>query len=210
LPPPIARVLGGRRTAACATVAGVGAWRAASGRSLSRNRGFRVRAHHTGMAAPDTAEVGDAGGAKGRSRSGWLATWAARGGSAARCTGRPVRGRQQCTPLPGFLGSRLEHTAAVPGFGEQGREVLAFLPGGPILTPGLLAPGQLESLASWTRSFHEVAAGFGHRGPWRYPRVPGVRRRPSGADRRCRAPPDPDDAGLDPAGCRCRRCGCAT
>jgi len=31
--------------------------------------------------------------------------------------------------LLGFLGSRLERTAAVPGFGEQGREVPAFLPG---------------------------------------------------------------------------------
>jgi hypothetical protein len=33
----------------------------------------------------------------------------------------------------------------------------------------LLTPGQTGSLMCWTRSLHEVVAGFRHPGPWRYP-----------------------------------------
>jgi hypothetical protein len=35
-----------------------------------------------------------------------------------------------------------------------------------------LTPGQIDSLVSWTRGFHEMVAGFGHPGPWRYPHMP--------------------------------------
>ena len=59
------------------------------------------------------------------------------------------------------------------GFDDQGREVLTFLPGRVIHSETeLLTPGQIDSLVSWTRSFHEAVAGFGHPGPWRYPRAP--------------------------------------
>lgn len=65
-----------------------------------------------------------------------------------------------------FLASRLEHTPRVLGFDEQGREVLTFLPGRVVdIDTELLTPGQIDSLVSWTRSFHEVVGGFGHRGP---------------------------------------------
>jgi len=75
--------------------------------------------------------------------------------------------------LLGFLASCREHAPRVLGFGEQGREVLTFLPGRVVdIGTGLVTPGQIDSLASWTRRFHVVVAGFGHLGPWRYPRVP--------------------------------------
>lgn len=75
--------------------------------------------------------------------------------------------------LLGFLAPRLEHTPRVLGFDEQGREVLTFLPGRVVdIDTGLLTPGQIDSLVSWTRRFHEVVAGFDHPGPWRYPHVP--------------------------------------
>jgi hypothetical protein len=72
-----------------------------------------------------------------------------------------------------FLGPRVEHIPRVLGFDEQGREVLTFLPGRVVdVDTGLLTPGQIDSLMSWTRSFHEAVAGFSHPGPWRYPPVP--------------------------------------
>jgi Phosphotransferase enzyme family len=75
--------------------------------------------------------------------------------------------------LLNFLASRLEHTPRVLGFDEQGREVLTFLPGQVVdVDTQLLTPGQIHSLVSWTRRFHEVVAKFDHPGPWRYPRVP--------------------------------------
>lgn len=36
----------------------------------------------------------------------------------------------------------------------------------------LLTPGQIRSLVSWTRAFHEAVAGFEHPGPWRSPAEP--------------------------------------
>lgn len=32
----------------------------------------------------------------------------------------------------------------------------------------VLSPGQIVSVVSWTRSFHEAVADFTHPGPWRY------------------------------------------
>jgi Phosphotransferase enzyme family len=75
--------------------------------------------------------------------------------------------------LLGFLAPRLDHIPRVLGFDEQGREVLTFLAGRVVdVESEALTPGQLDSLVSWTRRFHEAVAGFGHRGPWRYPHVP--------------------------------------
>jgi hypothetical protein len=74
--------------------------------------------------------------------------------------------------LLNFLAPRLDHIPRVLGSDEQGREVLTFLPGRVVdIDTELLTLGQIDSLMSWTRSFHEVVAGFGHPGPWRYPRV---------------------------------------
>jgi hypothetical protein len=72
-----------------------------------------------------------------------------------------------------FLAPRLERIPGVLGFDEQGREVLTFLPGRVVdIDTELLTSGQIDSLVSWTRRFHEVVAGFDHPGPWRYPHVP--------------------------------------
>jgi len=123
--------------------------------------------------APDTAEVSDASGDETEQPT-WLAGnvgggWRI-GGTVHRTTG-PWTAAVHA--LLDFLASRLEHTPRVLGFDEQGREVLTFLPGRVVdINTGLLTPGQIDSLVSWTRSFHEVVAGFGHPGPWRYPRVP--------------------------------------
>ena len=127
----------------------------------------------TGRLAPDTADVGDAGGGETEQPT-WLAgnvggAWRI-GGTVHRTTG-PWTAAVHA--LLGFLASRLEHTPRVLGFDEQGREILTFLPGQVVdVDTELLTPGQIDSLVSWTRSFHEVVAGFGHPGPWRYPRVP--------------------------------------
>ena len=72
-----------------------------------------------------------------------------------------------------FLAPRVQHTPRVLGFDDQGREVLTFLPGRVVDTGRApLTTGQIDSLVSWTRGFHEAVAGFGHPGPWRFPRVP--------------------------------------
>jgi hypothetical protein len=71
-----------------------------------------------------------------------------------------------------YLAPRAEHIPRVLGFDEQGCEILTFLPGRVVdIDTELLTPGQIDSLASWTRDFHEAVAGFGHPGPWRYPHV---------------------------------------
>jgi Phosphotransferase enzyme family len=98
-------------------------------------------------------------------------------GGAWRIGGTVHRATGPWTPavhaLLGFLAPRLEHIPKVIGFDEQGREVLTFLPGQVIDTDTeLMTPGQIDSLVSWTRRFHEVVAGFGYPGSWRYPRVP--------------------------------------
>jgi hypothetical protein len=105
-------------------------------------------------------------------------TWLAGNvGGAWRIGGAVHRTTGPWTPavhaLLGFLGSHVDHTPRVLGFDEQGREVLTFLSGRVVdIDTELLTLGQIGSLVSWTRRFHEVVAGFGHPGPWRYPRVP--------------------------------------
>ena len=55
------------------------------------------------------------------------------------------------------------------GQDERGREVLSYLPGHVVdVDTELLTDGQLASLMSWTREFHEAVAGFSHPGPWRF------------------------------------------
>jgi len=121
----------------------------------------------------DTAGVGDASGG-GTGRPVWLAgnvggAWRI-GGTVHRPTGPWT---SAVHALLDFLAPRVEHIPRVLGFDEQGREVLTFLPGRVIdADTELLTPGQIDSLVSWTRSFHEAVAAFGHPGPWRYPRVP--------------------------------------
>jgi len=125
------------------------------------------------LLAPDTAEVSDGSGGD-PDQPTWLAgnvggAWRI-GGTVHRTTG-PWTAAVHA--LLGFLSSRLEHVPRVLGFDEQGREVLTFLPGRVVdIDTESLTPGQIDSLVSWTRSFHEVVAGFGHPGPWRCPRVP--------------------------------------
>ena len=126
-----------------------------------------------GGLAPDTADVGDASGSE-TGQPTWLAgnvggAWRI-GGTVHRTTG-PWTAAVHA--LLDFLASRLEHTPRVLGFDGQGREVLTFLPGRVVdIDTEILTPDQIHSLVSWTRRFHEVVAGFGHPGPWRYPRVP--------------------------------------
>ena len=61
-----------------------------------------------------------------------------------------------------FLAPRAGHIPRVLGFDEQGREVLTFLPGRVVnIDTELLTPGQINSLVSWTRSFHELVADMG-------------------------------------------------
>ena len=121
----------------------------------------------------DTAGMGDASG-DGTGQPVWLA---GNVGGAWRIGATVHRTAGPWTPavhaLLDFLAPRAEHTPRVLGFDEQGREVLTFLPGRVIdIDTELLTEGQIDSLVSWTRSFHEAVAGFGHPGPWRYPRVP--------------------------------------
>ena len=121
----------------------------------------------------DTARVGDASGG-GTEQPVWLA---GNVGGAWRIGDTVHRTAGPWTPavhaLLDFLAPRAGHTPRVLGFDEQGREVLTFLPGRVIdIDTELLTPGQIDSLVSWTRSFHEAVAGFSHPGPWRYPRVP--------------------------------------
>lgn len=126
-----------------------------------------------GRLAPDTAGVGDASGGEGEQPE-WLAgnvggAWRI-GGTVLRATG-PWTAAVHA--LLGFLAPRVEHTPGVLGFDARGREVLTFLPGRVVdVDTELLTPGQIDSLVSWTRTFHEVVAGFGHPGPWRYPHAP--------------------------------------
>lgn len=68
-----------------------------------------------------------------------------------------------------YLATRLPHVPRVLGIDEQGREMLSYLPGRVIdVTIEPLSLGQVDSLVRWTRSFHDVVAGFTHPGPWRY------------------------------------------
>jgi hypothetical protein len=123
--------------------------------------------------------VGDTGGS-GPEQPTWLADNA---GGAWRPGGTVHRPAGSWTPavhtLLGFLYPRLDHIPEVLGIDEQGREFLTFLPGRVVdADTEVLTPGQIDSLISWTRRFHEVVARFGHPGPWRYPHMP---HRPSSA-----------------------------
>jgi hypothetical protein len=128
-----------------------------------------------GTRLSDTAGVDDAGGGA-AGQPVWLA---GNVGGAWRIGATVHRTAGPWTPavhaLLDFLAPRAEHTPRVLGFDEQGLEVLTFLPGRVVdIDTGLLTPGQIDSLVSWTRSFHEAVAGFSHPGPWRYPRMPQV------------------------------------
>ncbi len=79
------------------------------------------------------------------------------------------------TPAVHALLDRLRHCGVpgVPralGVDARGREILTYLPGRVVdVDHELLADAQLESLAAWTRLFHDAVAGFEHPGPWRFP-----------------------------------------
>jgi 8-oxo-dGTP diphosphatase len=67
------------------------------------------------------------------------------------------------------LAGRIAGIPRVLGQDNQGREVLSYLPGHVVdVDTELLTDGQLVSLMSWTREFHEAVAGFSHPGPWRF------------------------------------------
>jgi hypothetical protein len=71
--------------------------------------------------------------------------------------------------LLGHLATRVPHVPRVLGHDERGREVLSYLPGRVVdIGTEVLSPGQIASVATWTRAFHRAVAGFSHPGPWRY------------------------------------------
>lgn len=73
------------------------------------------------------------------------------------------------------LAPKLALIPKVHGFDAQGREVLDFLPGRVVEQPAeTLTPAQLAALVRWTRAFHDAAADFDHRGPWRLAPQPGA------------------------------------
>jgi Phosphotransferase enzyme family len=76
--------------------------------------------------------------------------------------------------LLGYLAPRVPGIPRVLGHDEQGREVLSYLPGRVVdIDTETLSAGQIASVVSWTRGFHDAVAGFSHPGPWRYVPVPG-------------------------------------
>ena len=71
--------------------------------------------------------------------------------------------------LLGYLDGRVPAIPRVLGIDGQGREMLSYLPGRIVdIDTETLSAGQLVSLVSWTRSFHEAVTRFSHPGPWRY------------------------------------------
>ncbi len=75
--------------------------------------------------------------------------------------------------LLAHLAPRLPHVPRVLGLDDLGREVLDFLPGQVVdIDTDRLSEGQIVSLVSWTRMFHDAVADFSHPGPWRYFPVP--------------------------------------
>ena len=71
------------------------------------------------------------------------------------------------------LGPRIGNVPKVHGLDSSGREVLDYLPGDVIdVDTQILSLQRLVSVVTWTRRFHEVAAGFSHPGPWRYFALP--------------------------------------
>ncbi|HVQ18256.1 MAG TPA: phosphotransferase [Actinomycetes bacterium] len=71
--------------------------------------------------------------------------------------------------LLSFLAPRVPSVPRVRGLDGGGREVLDFMPGR-VIDPKreVLTDGQLVSLVSWTRKFHDAVLRFDHSGPWRY------------------------------------------
>lgn len=68
-----------------------------------------------------------------------------------------------------YLAPRVAQIPRVLGFDDRGREVLSYLPGRVVdIDAELLSPGQLVSMVSWTRRFHDEVTGFSHPGPWRF------------------------------------------
>jgi hypothetical protein len=71
------------------------------------------------------------------------------------------------------LDGRIDGIPRVLGQDERGREVLSYLPGHVVdVDTEQLSDGQIVSLMSWTREFHEATARFSHPGPWRFFPVP--------------------------------------
>lgn len=69
----------------------------------------------------------------------------------------------------------LPHIPRVLGFGDQGREILTYLPGHVVdIDSASLTPEQMCAMVAWTRTFHDAVADFEHPGPWRSPTVPGA------------------------------------
>lgn len=94
-------------------------------------------------------------------------------GGAVRIGDTVHRATRPWTPavhaLLGHLAGRVPCVPRVLGFDEQRREVLDYLPGRVIdMGAEMLTHGQIASVVSWTRRFHEAVAGFDHPGPWRY------------------------------------------
>lgn len=72
-----------------------------------------------------------------------------------------------------YLGPRLTNVPNVLGFDGHGREILSFLPGRVVdIDSEMLTMGQIESIVTWTRSFHCAVVAFAHAGPWRFNEIP--------------------------------------
>lgn len=68
---------------------------------------------------------------------------------------------------------RVPSVPRVVGTDERGREILTYLPGEVVDGDvDVVSDARLASLASWARDLHDVTAGFGHPGPWRFPAEP--------------------------------------
>ena len=98
-------------------------------------------------------------------------------GGAMRIGDRVHRDTGPWTPavhaLLDYLGSRIGNVPNVHGLDSSGPEVLAYLPGEVIdLDTEILSVRRLASVVTWTRRFHEAAAGFSPPGPWRYFALP--------------------------------------
>lgn len=98
-------------------------------------------------------------------------------GGALRVGGTVHRATGPWTPavhaLLGHLAGRIDHIPNVLGFDDEGREVLTYLPGHVVdIDSDCLSTGQIRSLVTWTRQFHEAVADFDHPGPWRYAGMP--------------------------------------
>jgi hypothetical protein len=67
------------------------------------------------------------------------------------------------------LATRVPNVPRVLGYDERGREILSYLPGRVAdIDTETLSIGQVASVVSWTRAFHDAVVGFSHPGPWRF------------------------------------------